>query len=90
MMDNLSYIPLLFDVAEEFYQAGKSKPAILLYENIAESEKMQHSERLALCQYRLFRLGLTNDQHRNLIIASRFEYYVDGWMNATSWMRLTN
>lgn len=77
MMDNLSYIPLLFDVAEEFYQAGKFKPAILLYENIAESEKMQHSERLALCQYRLFRLGLTNDQHRNLIIASRFEYYVD-------------
>lgn len=77
MMDNLSYIPLLFDVAEEFYQAGKFKPAILLYENIAESEKMQHSERLALCQYRLFRLGLTNDQQRNLIIAARFEYYVD-------------
>ncbi len=77
MMDNLSYIPLLFDVAEEFYQGGKFKPAILLYENIAESEKMQHSERLALCQYRLFRLGLTNDQQRNLIIAARFEYYVD-------------
>jgi transcriptional regulator with XRE-family HTH domain len=77
MMDNLSYIPLLFDLAEEFYHAGKFKPAVLLYETIAESEKMQHSERLALCQYRLFRLGLTNDQQRNLIIAAQFEYYVD-------------
>jgi len=77
MMDNLSYIPLLFELAEEFYHAGKFKPAILLYETIAESEKMQHSERLALCQYRLFRLGLTNDQQRNLIIAAQFEYYVD-------------
>lgn len=77
MMDNLSYIPLLFDLAEEFYQEGRFKPAILLYETIAESEKMQHSERLALCQYRLFKLGLTNDQQRNLIIAAKFEYYVD-------------
>lgn len=77
MMDNLSYIPLLFDLAEEFYHEGRFKPAILLYETIAESEKMQHSERLALCQYRLFKLGLTNDQQRNLIIAAKFEYYVD-------------
>ncbi|WP_434748786.1 helix-turn-helix domain-containing protein [Paenibacillus amylolyticus] len=77
MMDNLSYIPLLFDVAEEFYHAGKRKPATLLYETIAESEKMQHSERLALCQYRLFKLGLTSDQQRNVIIAAQFEYYVD-------------
>ncbi len=77
MMDNLSYIPLLFDLAEEFYHEGRFKPAILLYETIAESEKMQHSERLALCQYRLFKLGLTKDQQRNLIIAAKFEYYVD-------------
>lgn len=68
MMDNLSYIPLLFEVAEEFYHEGKWKPATLLYETIAESEKMQDSERLALCQYRLFKLGLTNDQRRNVII----------------------
>ncbi|WP_186323661.1 transcriptional regulator [Paenibacillus xylanexedens] len=77
MMDNLSYIPLLFEVAEEFYRDGKFEPAILLYETIAESEKMQHSERLALCQYRLFKLGLSKDQQRNLIIAAQFEYYVD-------------
>ncbi|MEY8739216.1 transcriptional regulator [Bacillales bacterium AN1005] len=77
MMDNLSYIPLLFEVAEEFYRDGKHEPAILLYETIAESEKMQHSERLALCQYRLFKLGLSKDQQRNLIIAAQFEYYVD-------------
>lgn len=77
MMDNLSYIPLLFEVAEEFYGGGKFKAAVLLYETIAESEKMQHSERLALCQYRLFKLGLGKDRQKNLIIASRFEYYVD-------------
>lgn len=77
MMDNLLYIPLLFDLAEEFFRAGKSKAAILLYECVAESERMQHSERLALCQYRLFSLNLNEKQHNNLLLAAQFEYFVD-------------
>lgn len=77
LMENLFYIPLLFNLAEQFFHEGKWKAAALLYESIAESERKQHSERLALCQYRLFTLGLSKDQNRNLLLASQFEYFAD-------------
>lgn len=77
MLDNLSYLPLLFDMAEEFRQQGKKDAAILLYECISESERNQHSERLALCQYRLFMLKLGEDQVNNLIVVTSFEPYVE-------------
>lgn len=76
-LDNLSYIPLLFDLAEQFFEEGKKEAAILLYENIAESERTQHSERLALCQYRLFLLRLNDDQENNLLVATYFEPFVE-------------
>ncbi|CQR51699.1 transcriptional regulator [Paenibacillus riograndensis] len=75
--DNLSYLPALFDRAEELYAKGRSEAAALLYEGVAESEKYQHSERLALCQYRLFRIGLCEDQDENLRLANQFESYVE-------------
>lgn len=75
--DNLSYLPALFNAAEELYAEGRSEAAALLYECVAESEKYQHSERLALCQYRLFRIGLCDNQDTNLRIANRFESYVE-------------
>ncbi|RRJ62865.1 XRE family transcriptional regulator [Paenibacillus oralis] len=77
MMDNLAYIPLLFNLAEQFFHENKWKAAAILYESIAESEQKQHSERLALCQYRLFTLGLSKDQNRNLLLALQFEHFVD-------------
>ncbi|MEK5166625.1 helix-turn-helix transcriptional regulator [Paenibacillus sp. FSL R5-0527] len=77
MLDNLSYIPQLFNLAEQFFREGKRDAAALLYESIAESEQKQHSERLALCQYRLFTLKLSKDQNKNLLLASHFEYFVD-------------
>lgn len=76
-MDNTSYAPLLFDTAEHFFKEGKREAAVLLYKSVAESERFQHSERLALCQYRLFILGLTDDQDDNLQAALYFEAYVD-------------
>lgn len=76
-LDNLNYIPLLFDLAEQFFDEGKKEAAILLYENIAESERTQHSERLALCQYRLFLLRLNDDQENNLLVATYFEPFVE-------------
>nr|WP_280921123.1 helix-turn-helix transcriptional regulator [Paenibacillus turicensis] len=76
-LDNLTYIPLLFDIAELFFNEGKNDAAILLYEGIAESEKNQHSERLALCQYRLFVLRLNDDQENNLLLVTRFEPYAE-------------
>lgn len=77
MLDNLGYISLLFEMAEQFFSKGKNEAAILLYEYISESERAQHSERLALCQYRLFTLKLSDDQENNLIVATCFEPYVE-------------
>ncbi|WP_311283788.1 helix-turn-helix transcriptional regulator [Paenibacillus macerans] len=77
LLDNLSYIPLLFDLAEQFFHEGKREAAVLLYEAVSEGERMQHSERLALSRYRLFTLGLSKDQNKNLLLAAQFEPYVD-------------
>ncbi|MGG6310471.1 transcriptional regulator [Paenibacillus macerans] len=77
LMDNLAYIPLLFNLAEQLFHEGSLQSAAVLYECIAESEPKQHSERLALCHYRLFTLGLSKDQNRNLLLASQFEYFAD-------------
>lgn len=76
-MDNISYSPLLFETAELFFKEGKHEAAVLLYKSVAESERFQHSERLALCQYRLFTLGLGDDQDANLQAAVYFEPFVD-------------
>lgn len=76
-LDNLNYIPLLFDIAEQFYDAGKKEAAILIYEAVAETERTQHSERLALCQYRLFLLRLNDDYENNLLVATQFEPYIE-------------
>ncbi|WP_106768751.1 helix-turn-helix domain-containing protein [Paenibacillus faecalis] len=77
MMDRLSYIPALFDTAEDFFNQGKLDAAAIIYENITESEKYQHSERLALCHYRLFTISLGHDQEKNLRAATKFEGYVE-------------
>ncbi len=77
VMDNLSYVPLLFELAEQLHSEGKMEACKPLYRCVAESEKLQHSERLALCQYRLFSIGLSNDQVNNLTLATRFELFVE-------------
>lgn len=76
-MDNVSYAPMLFELAESFYHSGRNEASMLLYECVAESEKSQHSERLALCQYRIFTLKLSDDQEKNLQAAVQFEPYID-------------
>lgn len=77
VIDNLSYVPLLFELAEQLYKEGKLEECKPLYSCVAESEKLQHSERLALSQYRLFSIGLSNDQVNNLTLAARFELFVE-------------
>lgn len=77
MMDNLVYLPSLFDTAEDWYHQGKFAAAAIIYECVAESEKYQHSERLALCQYRLFSISIGSDQEKNLHAAAKFESYVE-------------
>lgn len=75
--DRLAYMPLLFDLAEQFFREGKRTAAALLYHCVAECEKYQHSERLALSRYRLFTIRLGEDQEENLRAAVLFEDYVD-------------
>lgn len=77
LLDNLTYSPLLFETAEELRDLGELAAAALLYEGVALSERSQHSERLALCQYRLFTLRLGEDQAKNLEAAIHFEPYVE-------------
>ncbi|MDQ0089997.1 transcriptional regulator with XRE-family HTH domain [Paenibacillus anaericanus] len=77
MMDNISYGDVLFDTAEDLFKQGKREAAGLLYEGVAESEKYQHSERLAICRYRMFNIALGDDQDANLQAAVQFETFVD-------------
>ncbi|MGF7048464.1 transcriptional regulator with XRE-family HTH domain [Paenibacillus sp. DS2015] len=77
LLDNLTYSPLLFEVAEDFFQTDKHAAAAILYESVATSERRQHSERLAFCQYRLFTLRLGDNQELNLRAALQFEPFVD-------------
>ncbi|APB71851.1 XRE family transcriptional regulator [Paenibacillus polymyxa] len=77
LLDNPIYPPLLFEVAENIYRDGHKEAAAFLFENVAESERQQHSERLAICQYRLFTIRVGNDQEKSYDVAIQFEPYVD-------------
>ncbi|MGO4788926.1 helix-turn-helix domain-containing protein [Paenibacillus sp. 2KB_20] len=77
MTDNLAYVPMLYDTAEDLFNQGKNSAASIIYESVAESEKYQHSERLALCHYRLFTISLGHDQEKNLRAATKFEEFVE-------------
>ncbi|MEC0236452.1 helix-turn-helix transcriptional regulator [Paenibacillus kribbensis] len=77
IMDNLLYSPKLFDIAEALLAQGRHHAASLLYEGVAEAEKYQHSERLAICQYRIFTIQIGDDQNQNLRAASIFESFVE-------------
>lgn len=79
LLDNLSYASALFDVAEELFASKQYQAAAFIYEQVSEAEKFQHSERLALCRYRLFQstLALGTDLEANLSAAMVFAGYVN-------------
>lgn len=77
LLENLVYAPMLFEVAEGLFEQGLWQAAGLLYRNVSISEKYQNSERLAICQYRLFKIGLGDNQNVNLREAILFECYID-------------
>lgn len=66
VMDNLSYIPMLFKTAETLFKSEHLQASKMLYQNISTSERYQHSERLAICQYRLFSMNVGDNQEQNL------------------------
>ncbi|WP_162551208.1 helix-turn-helix domain-containing protein [Paenibacillus tepidiphilus] len=77
ILDNLFYLPMLFDTAEELFTQQKYAAAEIIYKSVAEGERFQHSERLALCHYRLFHIALGDNQEANLHAANQFEPYVE-------------
>lgn len=78
LMENVTYYaPLVFELAEDFFGQERHEAAALLYKNIAFSEKNQHSERLAICQYRLFKIRIGDDQIQNLKAAVEFGPYAE-------------
>ncbi|MCC3380598.1 tetratricopeptide repeat protein [Paenibacillus farraposensis] len=77
IMDNLLYSSKLFEIAEDLFAQGQHEAALILYENVAEVEKYQHSERLALCQYRIFTLQIGDDQNQNVGVTAVFEAFVE-------------
>ncbi|WP_431090664.1 DNA-binding protein [Paenibacillus sp. 8b26] len=75
MMDDLDKLPLVFEIAEEIYAGGNPQGAVPFYECVAENERHQHDENLAISQYRLFRTALGKDNDANLKAVIRFEPY---------------
>lgn len=92
MLEDLSEIELVFEIAEELHGNGKQKEAVPFYECVVENEKYQHSERLAISHYRLFRAALGDDLEKNREAAIRFapfrdrlpiNYQLDGYYKLT-------
>lgn len=77
LLEDLSYVPVLFDIAEELFEDNRYLSAAILYRGVCEAEKYQHSERLAMCQYRLFVIDLGEDLEENVRAATKFETYVN-------------
>ncbi|MNW33757.1 hypothetical protein D3C74_107230 [compost metagenome] len=90
MLEDLNYVPTIFAIGEQLYEEGYKEASLAFYKAVIESEKYQHSERLAISQYRLFRLSLGEDTEKNIQAAIRFEpyrnrlpegYHLDGLLN---------
>ncbi|WP_433750049.1 helix-turn-helix domain-containing protein [Paenibacillus amylolyticus] len=77
LLDDLDYATELFEMAEQLFEQNQRSAAALLYKSVSEVEKYQHSERLAMCQYRLFLIGQGENLEENLKAAILFEPYVD-------------
>ncbi|MGF7048182.1 transcriptional regulator with XRE-family HTH domain [Paenibacillus sp. DS2015] len=77
LAEDLSYMPGIFSTAEMIHKQGRTKAAALLYKCVAEGEKYQHSERLAICQYRLFNEKVGQDMVANFKAATQFDPFID-------------
>lgn len=77
LLDDLKQLPNIFFTAEIMLKNNWKEASTILYSSVAESERYQHAERLAISQYRLFQLSLGADTAINLRAAIKFEPYKD-------------
>lgn len=75
LMEDLSNTVSVFGLAEELYEDGKVKESIPFYECVIENEKHQHSERLAIAHYKVFRASILGSAENSLRAVIRFEPY---------------
>lgn len=76
MLEKSYYISSLFDFAESLYEEGNISASLIIYRRVSEEERYQHAERLAICQYRIFKASLGDDQQFNYELALVFEPFV--------------
>lgn len=65
LLENLTYIKYVFDFAEELYNSGNVQNLLPFYKCVATHERDFHSERLAISQYRIFRISIGKDLEQN-------------------------
>ncbi|WP_246061473.1 helix-turn-helix domain-containing protein [Paenibacillus oralis] len=56
LLEDLKQVAGIFETAERMFEQGFKEAAVILYESVIESERSSHSERLAMCYYRLFKI----------------------------------
>ncbi|ARF69067.1 hypothetical protein B7C51_16510 [Paenibacillus larvae subsp. pulvifaciens] len=73
LVEHPKYTELLFSVAEELYLNGLVEESLLFYEEVIEEEKLNHSDRLAISHYRIFRATIGANAGENYKAVIRFE-----------------
>ncbi|WP_090738017.1 helix-turn-helix transcriptional regulator [Paenibacillus sp. Mc5Re-14] len=77
LTEDLSYVSTVFEFAEELHEGGRENEAVPFYECVIENERYYHSERLAISQYRLFRIQLGTNAEENLKLTILFSPFLD-------------
>lgn len=85
LLDSPTYPPLLFELAEDSFQKGYKDTAAYLYEKVAESEKHQHSERLAVCQIVCLHLELGKTRFKIFKLLLDLSLLLTVWMKWINW-----
>lgn len=75
LVEHPKFPELLFSVAEKLYLGGFVKESVPFYEEVIEGEKYNHSERLAISHYRIFRAKIGPDAEENYKALIRFEAF---------------
>ena len=87
------YTELLFSVAENLYVGGYTWQSVFFYEAVIEGEKSNHSERIAISHYRIFRASIGADSEENYQAVIRFESFrnkLPEGMQLDALLQLTN
>ncbi len=90
LLDDLKHVATIFEIGESLYLSGKVQESLQFYECVIQNDRYNHSEKLAISHYRVFRASICEDHEINLRAAIRFESYceklpdyhrLDGLMN---------